>query len=70
MERALQDGERSFGMQYLVFAIGAAAILIVGRSIYVHLEGLSRTHRLRGARECLDAVQNTLTELAKSKPDD
>ncbi len=54
-------------MHYLVFPIGVAAVLVVSRNIYLRLRRLSQSRRLRGAQECLDAVQDTLTALAKSK---
>ena len=56
------------GMHYFVFGMGGAAIVFIGRRIYVRLERWNRFHRLRGARECLEAVHDTLDSLAKSKP--
>jgi len=55
-------------MHYFVFGMGGAAIVFVGRRIYVRLERWNRLQRLRGARECLEAVHDTLNSLAKSKP--
>jgi hypothetical protein len=54
-------------MQYLVFAIGAGAFVQLAASAYKRLERWDRCRRLRGAQECLDAVQNTLAGLAKCK---
>ena len=52
-------------MQYLVFAIGAGAIVQLARRTYKLIERWDRRRRLRGAQECLDAVQNTLAGLAE-----
>jgi uncharacterized membrane protein len=54
-------------MGYIIFAVAATAILLIARGIYGRFERWNRAHRLRGAKECLDAVQNTLASLAKSK---
>ncbi len=55
-------------MEYFAFAVVAAAILFIGRGVYTRLERRNRSRRLRGAKECLDAVHNTLASLAKSNP--
>jgi hypothetical protein len=54
-------------MQYFVFAVGGSAILLIGRSIYIRFERWESRRRLNGAKACLDAVQDTLETLAKSK---
>jgi hypothetical protein len=46
-------------MQYLVFAIGAGAIVLLAARAYKLFERWNRHRRLRGAQECLDAVHNT-----------
>lgn len=55
-------------MEYFAFAVVAAAILFIGRSVYTRVERSNRSRRLRGAQECLDAVHDTLASLAKSNP--
>jgi hypothetical protein len=54
-------------MQYFVFAIGAGAIVQLAARAYKLVERWDRRRRLRGAQECLDAVQNTLAGLAECK---
>jgi len=54
-------------MQYLVFAIGAGAIVQFAATVYKLFERWDRRRRLRGAQECLDAVHNTLAGLAECK---
>jgi hypothetical protein len=54
-------------MQYLVFAIGAGAIVQLAARAYKRFEHWNRRRRFRGAQECLDAVQNTLAGLAECK---
>jgi hypothetical protein len=55
-------------MEYLVLLVGAAAILMIARSIYNRFERWNRSQKLRGPQECLDAVHDTLANLAKSNP--
>ena len=55
-------------MHYLVFVVGAGGMLMFTRSIYNRFERWNRSRRLRGAKECLDAVHNTLAGLAKGNP--
>ena len=55
-------------MEYFLLAMSGAAIVFIARSIFIRLERWNRSHRLGGARECLDAVHDTLDSLAKSKP--
>jgi len=55
-------------MQYFVLGVGTGAILYIARSTYLRIERWNRFKRLRGAKACLDAVHNTLDDLAKSKP--
>jgi hypothetical protein len=52
-------------MQYLGFAVGAMAIILVARSLYGYFERLNRSRKFRGARACLDAVHDTLADLEK-----
>jgi hypothetical protein len=54
-------------MQYFVFAIGAGAIVQLAARAYKLVERWDQRRRLRGAQECLDAVQNTLAGLAECK---
>jgi hypothetical protein len=54
-------------MQYFVFAIGAGAIVQLAARAYKIVERWDQRRRLRGAKECLDAVQNTLAGLAECK---
>jgi hypothetical protein len=55
-------------MHYFVFGIGAGAILLIARNTYLRVRQWSQANRMRGAKECLDAVHDTLDSLAKSKP--
>jgi hypothetical protein len=55
-------------MHYFVFGIGAGAILLLARSTFLRVQRWSQANRLRGAKACLDAVHNTLENIAKSKP--
>jgi hypothetical protein len=55
-------------MHYFVFGIGGGAILLIARSTFLRLQHWSRANRLRGAIACLDAVHDTLDNLAKSMP--
>jgi hypothetical protein len=55
-------------MHYFVFGVGAGAILFIARNSYLRVQRWSRANRLRGAKACLGAVQDTLESLAKSKP--
>jgi hypothetical protein len=55
-------------MHYFVFGVSAGAILLLVRSTFLRIQRWSRANRLRGAKACLDAVHNTLENLAKSKP--
>jgi hypothetical protein len=41
-------------MQYLVFSIGAGAIVLLASKAYKLFERWDRRRRLRGAQECLD----------------
>jgi hypothetical protein len=52
-------------MQYLIFAMGAGAIVQLAASAYKRFERWNQRRRLRGAQECLDAVHNTLAGLAE-----
>jgi hypothetical protein len=54
-------------MQYLVFVIGAGAIVQLTASAYKRIERWNQRRRLRGAQECLDAVHNTLAGIAECK---
>jgi peptidoglycan/LPS O-acetylase OafA/YrhL len=54
-------------MQYLEFAIGAGATVLLAARVYKLFERWNRRRRLRGAQECLDAVHNTLAGLAECK---
>jgi hypothetical protein len=54
-------------VEYLAFALGAMAILLMARMVYVRFERGDRSRRLRGARACLDAVDETLNNIAKTK---
>jgi hypothetical protein len=63
----LTKAEEIICMQYLVFAIGAGAIVQLAASAYKRFEHWNQRRRLRGAQECLDAVQNTLAGLAECK---
>jgi hypothetical protein len=58
------------GMQHLVFAIGAGAIVLLAIRAYSRFERWNRRRRLRGALDCLDAVHNTLASLAECKSSD
>jgi hypothetical protein len=55
-------------MHYFVFGIGAGAILLIARNMYLRVQHWCQANRMRGAKECLDAVHDTLDSLAKSKP--
>jgi hypothetical protein len=55
-------------MHYLLFVVGAVGMLMSTRSVYNRFERWNRSRRLRGAKECLDAVHNTLADLAKGNP--
>ena len=55
-------------MQYFVLGIGTGAILFIARGTYLRIERWNRFRRLRGAKACLDAVHDTLGDIAKSKP--
>ena len=55
-------------MQYFVLGIGTGAILFIARSTNLRIERWNRFRRLRGAKACLDAVHDTLGDIAKSKP--
>ena len=55
-------------MHYFVFGIGAGAMLFIARNTFLRVQRWSRANRLRGAKACLDAVHDTLENLAKSKP--
>jgi hypothetical protein len=55
-------------MEYFLLAMIGAAILFIARSIFIRLQRWHRSHRLRGAKACLDAVHDTLNSLAKSNP--
>jgi peptidoglycan/LPS O-acetylase OafA/YrhL len=54
-------------MQYLLFSIGAGAIVLLASKAYKLFERWARRRRLRGAQECLDAVHYTLAGLAECK---
>jgi hypothetical protein len=54
-------------MQYLVFSIGAGAIVLLASQAYKLFERWNRRRRLRGAQECLDAVHYTFAGLAECK---
>ncbi len=55
-------------MHYFVVGMSVGALLFIARSTYLHLERWERSKRLRGAKECLEAVHDTLDSLAKSNP--
>ena len=55
-------------MQYLIFAMGAGAIVQLAASAYKRFERWNQRRRLRGAQECLDAVHNTLAGLRNATP--
>jgi hypothetical protein len=63
----LTKDEEIICMQYFVFAIGAGAIVQLAARGYKLIERWDQRRRLRGAQECLDAVQNTLAGLAECK---
>jgi hypothetical protein len=65
IEPAMNKREEIICMQYLVFAIGAGAIVPLGAKVYKLFERWNGRRRLRGAQECLDAVHNTLAGLAE-----
>jgi hypothetical protein len=54
-------------MQHLIFGAGAGAIVLLAARAYYRFERWNRRRRLRGALECLDAVHNTLANLAERK---
>jgi hypothetical protein len=60
--------EEVIRMHYFVFGIGAGAILLIARNMYLRVQHWCQANRMRGAKECLDAVHDTLDSLAKSKP--
>jgi hypothetical protein len=49
----LTKHEEVICMQYLVFAIGAGAIVLLAARAYKLFERWNRRRRLRGAQECL-----------------
>jgi hypothetical protein len=55
-------------MEFFGFAVGAVGAVFLARSVYSRLQQWHRSHRLRGAKACLDAVHNTLDSIAKSRP--
>jgi hypothetical protein len=67
IEPASNEHEEVISMQYLVFAIGAGPIVLLGARAYKLFERWNRHRRLRGALERLDAVHNTLAGLAECK---
>jgi hypothetical protein len=54
-------------MERFVFVIGAGVFLLLAARAYDLCSRWNRRRRARGARDCLDAVHNTLAELAECK---
>jgi hypothetical protein len=64
----LTNHEEVICMQYLVFSIGAGAIVLLASKACKLFERWNRRRRLHGAQECLDAVHYTLAGLAECNP--
>jgi hypothetical protein len=55
-------------MHYFVFGIGVGALLLIAQNTFRRVQKWNRNNRLRGAKACLEAVHDTLDNLAKSMP--
>jgi hypothetical protein len=57
-------------MEHFAFAIGAGVVFLLATRGFNRFQRWDRRRRFRGAQECLDAVHNTLAEVANCKSGD